>query len=114
MKKVINATDRSLGRVATEAAMALMGKDNPNYQPNVVSDVQVVIENASKTRITEKKLDEKEYKRYSGYSGGLKFKTLRKIIESKGYKEVYTMAVRGMLPANRLRSPRLKNLQIAD
>ena len=114
MKKVIDATDKSIGRVATEAAMALMGKDNPSYQPNVVTDVTVVIENASKSSVTDKKKDEKQYARYSGYPGGLKFTPLRRMIETKGYEGVYNSAVRGMLPSNRLRSPRLKNLQIND
>ena len=114
MKKIINAENKSLGRVATEAAMALMGKDNVNYQPNVVADILVVIENASKTKITDKKKKEKEYAKYSGYPGGLKFEKLEKIISEKGYSEVYQRAIKGMLPANRLRSKRLKNLQVID
>lgn len=114
MKKVIDATNKSIGRVATEAAMALMGKDNPSYQPNKVTEITVVIENASKSKVTEKKKDEKQYARYSGYPGGLRFSSLRKMIDTKGYEAVYANAVRGMLPSNRLRSPRLKNLQIID
>ncbi len=114
MKKTIDATNRTIGRVATEAAMVLMGKDMPNYRPNVVSEVEVIIENASKTKITEKKMNEKEYKKYSGYPGGLKHESLKKIIENKGYAEVYKNAIKGMLPANRLRDLRLKNLQITD
>ena len=114
MKKIINAENKTLGRVATEAAMALMGKDSVNYQPNVVADVVVVIENAAKTKITDKKKNEKEYSRYSGYPGGLKFEKLDKVIKEKGYEEVYQRAVKGMLPANRLRSLRLKNLQVID
>jgi large subunit ribosomal protein L13 len=114
MEKVIDATNKTIGRVASEAAMALMGKDNPSYQPNKVAEVTVTIENASKTKITDKKKDEKQYSKYSGYPGGLKFESLRKILDEKGYSEVYQKAVRGMLPANRLRSPRLKNLQVND
>ena len=114
MEKVIDATDKTIGRVASEAAKILMGKDSPAYQPNVVADVVVTIENASKTRITEKKKDEKKYPKYSGFPGGLRFETLRKILTNKGYNEVYQKAVKGMLPSNRLRSPRLKNLQVKD
>lgn len=114
MEKVIDATNKSIGRVATEAAMALMGKDNPDFQPNKLADVTVIIENASKTKITDKKKDEKQYPKYSGYPGGLKFESLRKIIETKGYEEVYKKAVKGMLPSNKLRDPRLKNLKITD
>lgn len=114
MKKVIDATNKSIGRVATEAAMALMGKDNPSFQPNVVTDVEVTIENAAQTKITDKKKDEKKYPKYSGYPGGLKFETLRKIIDKKGYEEVYKKAIKGMLPANRLRDLRMKNLQVND
>lgn len=114
MEKVIDATNKTIGRVASEAAMALMGKDHPSFQPNVVADVKVTIENAAKTKITDKKKDEKQYPKYSGYPGGLKFESLRKILDKKGYGEVYAKAVKGMLPANRLRDLRLKNLQVND
>jgi large subunit ribosomal protein L13 len=114
MEKVIDATNKKLGRVATEAAMALMGKDQANYQPNKLAEVTVVIENAAKTSISEKKKGEKEYAKYSGYPGGLKFETLNKILIEKGVEEVYRKAVYGMLPSNRLRSPRMKNLIVKD
>jgi len=114
MEKVIDATNKKIGRVASEAAMILMGKDSAEYQPNKVADVTVVIENASKTDIPLKKKEEKEYSKYSGYPGGLKFEKLSKIIKEKGYDEVYRKAIYGMLPTNRLRSPRLKNLIVKD
>jgi large subunit ribosomal protein L13 len=114
MEKVIDATNKTIGRVATEAAMALMGKDNPSYQPNKVADVTVTIDNASQTKITEKKMDEKEYSKYSGYPGGLKFEKLSKILKEKGHEEVYKKAVYGMLPANRLRKLRMKNLVVKN
>jgi large subunit ribosomal protein L13 len=114
MEKVIDAQNKKLGRVASEAAMALMGKDSADYQPNKLADVTVVIENASKTDIPQKKKDTKEYGKYSGYPGGLKFEKLSKIIDEKGYGEVYKKAVRGMLPVNRLRAEMLKNLVVKD
>ncbi len=114
MEKIIDAKNKIIGRVATEAAMALMGKDNPNYQPNILADVTVVIENASLSKINDKKLGDKVYTRYTGYPSGLKFRTLEELIAKKGYQEVYEKAVYGMLPSNRLRKQRMKNLTIKD
>lgn len=114
MEKVIDATNRSIGRVATEAAMTLMGKDRTDYKANVVVETQVVIENASQTKIAPKKLKDKEYQRYSGYPGGLKTRNLGEMLEKKGYAEVYKKAVYGMLPSNRLRKLRMKNLIVND
>ena len=114
MEKVIDATNKKIGRVATEAAMALMGKDKADYQPNKVSEVTVIIENASKTSVTDKKIKEKEYPSYSGYPGGLKFETLEKVLKTKGFAEVYRKAIKGMIPANRLRALRMKNLIVKE
>ncbi|MFC1721059.1 50S ribosomal protein L13 [Patescibacteria group bacterium] len=110
----IDAQNKSLGRVASEAAKVLMGKDKADYKPNVVADVKVEIKNASKIKINPKNLDNKLYKRYSGYPGGLKETPMKKVIEKKGYSELFEMAVRGMLPANRLRQIMLKNLSIVE
>ena len=112
--KVIDATNQKLGRVATEAAMALMGKDNPEYTPNKLSGTEVHITNASKLSLTEKKKLEKIYKHYTGYPGGLREREMKKVIDTKGYEEVYRKAVRKMLPNNRLRALMLKNLKITD
>jgi len=114
MEKIIDAKNRGIGRVATEAAMALMGKDNANYQPNILAEVKVIIENASLSKITDKKKGEKEYTRYTGYPGGLRRRTLDEVITKKGFQEVYQKAVHGMLPSNRLRKLRMKNLIIKD
>ncbi len=114
MEKIIDAKGKKIGRVATEAAMALMGKDNPDFQPNVVSKVKVTIINPSLADISQKKVEEKEYPKYSGYPGGLKFEKMSKIIEKKGYSEIFQKAVYGMIPANRLRKLRMKNLIIKD
>lgn len=112
--KEIDATKQKLGRIATQAAMALMGKDTPQYTPNKISGGKVHISNASKLDIDEKKKTAKRYAKYSGYPGGLRFETMAKLIEKKGYEEIVRKAVRGMLPANRLRAQRLKNLTISE
>lgn len=114
MEKIIDAKGKKLGRIASEAAMTLMGKDNPDYQPNIVSKNKVIIINSSQADISTKKKEEKEYPKYSGYPGGLKFEKMSKIIDSKGYKEIFEKAIYGMIPANRLRKSRMKNLTIKD
>ena len=110
----IDAKGIPLGRVATKAAIFLRGKDSPSYKPNIVPKTRVCIENASLLKISNKKLEQKEYKRYTGYPGGLRTQTLSHVIDNKGYGEVIRRAVRGMLPANKLRNEMLKNLVITD
>ena len=115
MEHKIDATNKTVGRVATEAAMVLMGKNTPHYKRNQNPEVTVVIENASKVRITTpKKLKMKTYQRYSGYPGGLKVSTMEEVIEKKGYGEIFRKAVHGMLPANKLRKQMMKNLVINE
>lgn len=114
MNYTIDAQGKKLGRVATETAMILMGKNKPSYKPNVAPDVKVVIENASKLAISEKKKDDTVYTRYSGYPGGLKVETLGAVVEKKSYGEVLKRAVYGMLPANKLRKIMLSNLTIKE
>lgn len=114
MEKIIDAKGKKIGRVATEAAMALMGKDQANYQAHVAAPIKVVITNASQVSITPEKKDQKTYSKYSGYPGGLKKEKMSKIIDTKGYSEIFSKAIYGMLPANRLRKQRMKNLTIKD
>lgn len=114
MEHTIDATDKSLGRIATQAAVFLMGKDTPSFQRNVAPAVKVTIENASKAKISAKKMKEKTYKRYSGYPGGLKEMNMEKVIEKKGHEEVFRKAVRGMLPSNKLRPIMMKNLTVKE
>jgi large subunit ribosomal protein L13 len=114
MKYTIDATEKKLGRVATEAAVLLMGKNTTTFARNIVPKVQVHITNASKAAITPKKLTEKEYLRYSGYPGGLKSRTMAQVVEKKGYGEVFRKAVYGMLPGNKLRSIMMKNLVVEE
>lgn len=112
--KTIDAQNKTIGRIATEAAMTLMGKDKANYTPNAKPVAKVKITNASKAKITQKKMDSKIYTRYTQYPGGLRKRTLAELIEKKGYPEVFRKAVRGMLPNNKLRKLRMNNLEIVD
>ena len=110
----IDAKGQKLGRVASEAAKVLMGKDTSDFQKHILAGRTVRVINASGLDITEKKLDQKEYISFSGYPGGQKRITLRKLLEKKGYGEVLRRAVYGMLPVNRLRTPLLKRLIVTD
>lgn len=109
----LDATGKKLGRIASEAATLLTGKNMPDFKPNVVSGAKVAIINASKVDLAPIKLKE-EYTRYSGYPGGLTHETREHLIARKGYKEIFEKAVFGMLPANRLRKPTLKNLTVTE
>ena len=111
---IIDAEGKRIGRVASEAAKILMGKQSASYAANKVIDVSVEIINTSKAEITEKKKKETKYARYSGYPGGLKFPTMARIIAKKGTSEIFRMAVKGMLPKNKLAPKMLKNLKISE
>ena len=110
----IDATNRAVGRVATEVAVLLMGKNTPEFRKNIVPDVKVTIENASKVKYDPKKLKQKIYQRYSGYPGGRKERTMEEQIAVKGYQGIFEKAVYGMLPSNKLRSILMKKLTVID
>ena len=112
IEHTIDVTGEKLGRVASKIAMILMGKDNANYSPNVIVPMQITIENVDKLALSDKKLGEKEYQRYSGYPGGRTVFTMKDVVAKHGAAEVLRLAIRGMLPNNKLRTPRLKNLII--
>ena len=112
MEHNIDVKGKKLGRVASEAAILLMGKNLPDFVKNKVADVKVTIENVSEMDISQKKLDNKEYQRYSGYPGGRRIRKMKEVIEKKGYSEIFEKAVFGMLPANKLRAKIMKNLII--
>jgi len=114
MEHVIDAKEKSMGRVASEAALLLMGKDSPSYVRNRAPKVKVRIVNAKKLSISQKKKENETYKSYSGYPGGLKEIPLGKFIENRGIAEALRKTVRGMLPANKLRADMLKNLVIEE
>lgn len=110
----IDAQGRTIGRVASEAAKALLGKDSATFERHMITGGKVVIENAGKIKIDPRKLGTMTYARYSGYPGGLRYETLEKVMEKKGIAEVLERAIKGMLPANRLRKDIMKNLSIAE
>jgi large subunit ribosomal protein L13 len=113
-KHVIDAANRKLGRVATEAAVLLMGKNSPEFARNVAPQVEVHIINTSKADIGEKKMEEKSYARFSGYPGGLKMTSLKSLTKEKGYSEAFRKAVKGMLPHNKLQAVMMKHLTISE
>lgn len=98
---LIDAKDKVLGRLATEVATILMGKKKPEFVPYLDTGDFVVVTNASKVKLTGKKMQTKTYKRHSGYPGGLKSETFGKAIIRKP-EFVIEHAVKGMLPNNRL------------
>lgn len=110
----IDAAGRTLGRVASEAAKALMGKMRADYVPHVRSDIKVTITNASKLHISEHKRTNTFYQTYSGYPSGQKSLSLSSVAARKGYREVIRKAVERMLPRNTMRVGRLKNLIITE
>ncbi len=114
MKHIIDAKNKKLGRVATEAAVFLMGKDTPFFAKNIAPEIEVEVINASKLDISEKKKREKIYDTYSGYPGGLKHQTLGTMIVEKGAGEAIRKAIMGMLPKNKLRDVMLTHLTITE
>ena len=94
---VVDAADMTLGRLASEVARILRGKHKPIFTPHLDTGDYVIVVNAEKIKVTGKKLDQKVYKHYSGYIGGLKETTLKEKL-SKKPEEVIELAVKGMLP----------------
>jgi len=108
---VVDATGQTLGRLATQIADALRGKRKPVYTPHVDTGDFVVVVNAEKISVTGKKRTDKKYYRHSGYPGGLKTRTLDEMLERRP-EEVLRLAVKGMLPRNRLARKQLTKLKI--
>lgn len=106
----LDATDKPLGRLASETAICLRGKNSPAFAPHKMPDVIVEIQNIQKVKVTGKKLNQKKYYRYSGYSGGLKTEALSDRLE-KNPKEAFRKTVRLMLPDNKLRDKILKHIK---
>ena len=114
MKYTIDATNKKPGRIATEVAVLLMGKNTPEFVRNKIPVVEVEVVNAGQMSFDQNKLRDKKYARHSGYPGSLKTPSMQEVIEKKGAKEVLRVAVAGMLPKNKLRPRMLKNLRITD
>lgn len=108
---LVDATDRSLGRLASRIVKVLLGKTKPRYTPGVDMGDFVVVVNADKVAVTGNKLDEKFYYRYSGYPGGLKKLTMRQQL-AKAPERLIRAAVWGMLPHNRMGRKIIKHLKI--
>ncbi len=108
---VLDGENVVLGKLASRAAMLLMGKHKPSYTPFLDTGDHVIVVNAARVRVTGGKLDGKTYTRYSGYPGGLKERSLREALEQDPTFPVYN-AVRGMLQRNTLGADMLKRLRV--
>lgn len=109
--RLIDATGKSLGRLARDVAVALQGKDKPTYTPHVLTGDHVVVVNMDKVRITGDKLLQKTYYRHSGYVGNLKSFILRDMMDDHPDR-VLQLAVKGMLPRNKMGREILKRLKV--
>jgi large subunit ribosomal protein L13 len=108
----IDAAGRTLGRVASEAAHALLGKRSVHFTKHLALPMTVVVENASKMHLPSTRTKGKVYTHYTGFPGGLREQTMEEMITKKGIEEVVRKTVDGMIPRNRLRTPRMKNLVV--
>lgn len=108
---IVDARDQRLGRLATRIADALRGKNKPQYTPHIDTGDFVVVVNASRIAVTGDKMNKKIYYRHTGYPGGLKQRTLAEMMKKKP-EEVVRLAVKGMMPKNRLARAQLKKLKI--
>jgi len=108
---LIDADGKILGRLASNAAQLLTGKLKPTYSENLDSGDNVVILNAEKIKVTGRKAEQKVYRRHSGYPGGFKERSYRQIMESFP-ERIVESAINGMVPDNRLKSPRMRRLKV--
>lgn len=108
----IDAKGKALGRVASEAAKLLLGKNTTTLKKNAIAEVTVRIINASGLVISDKKLIQKTYHSHSGYPGSSRTQVLKDVITNKGHQDALKRAVKGMLPGNTLRDKRMKHLVV--
>ena len=108
---IIDAANKPLGRVATEAAKLLRGKHKPTFTPNIDMGDHVIIINAKDVILTGNKLNQKIYRHHSGYIGGMK-EVSAKVMLEKNPEKAMTLAVKGMLPHNSLGRAQLKKLRV--
>jgi large subunit ribosomal protein L13 len=109
--RLVDADGQILGRLATEIADTLRGKNKPAYTPHVDTGDFVIVVNADKVRVTGKKLEQKIYYRHSGYPGGLRERTLAEQLARRP-EDVIRRAVKGMLPKNKLAAAQLRKLKV--
>ena len=108
---LVDAEDKTLGRLASSLASRLRGKHRPEYTPNADLGDYIVVVNASKITVTGDKLNQKKYYKHSGYPGGIKSKSLKEVIKNSA-EDAIRMAVKGMLPKNKLGKKKLTKLKI--
>ena len=108
---LVDAEGQTLGRLASALASRLRGKHRPEYTPNADLGDYIVVINANKINVTGDKLNQKKYFKHSGYPGGIKSKSLNKVIENSP-EDAIRMAVKGMLPKNKLGKKMLTKLKI--
>lgn len=108
---LLDAKNKTLGRLASNIATILRGKHKPEYTPNADLGDYIVVINASEINVTGQKLTQKRYFRHSGYPGGIKSKTLKEVLKSSPEKALRS-AVKGMLPKNKLGKKMLTKLKI--
>lgn len=107
---IIDASDKVLGRLATQIAILLQGKNNPDFEPHKDMGSIVIVKNVDKIRVTGRKAKQKKYFHHSGFLGGLKEKPFHKVFDANP-SWVLRKAVSGMLPKNKLRAKRIKRLK---
>ena len=108
---VVDATDKTLGRLCSEVALRLRGKHKPEYTPHVDTGDYIVVINAEKIAVTGKKMDDKKYHRFTGYVGNLKTTSLRDML-AKHPERVIETGVKGMLPKNPLGRAMYRKLKV--
>ena len=108
---VLDASDKPLGRVASEAARLLRGKHKPTFTPHIDTGDHVIVINAEKAILTGKKLDQKYYYHHSGYPGGIKSISYRRLMETKP-ELAMELAIKGMIPHNRLGRQIMKKVRV--
>ena len=108
---VVDATGKTLGRLASEIAQILRGKHKPSFTPNVDCGDFVIVVNCDKFHVTGNRLDEKRYYRHSRYPGGLKSRTMREQLKRQPQKIIFD-AVNGMVPKTRLGRAQMKKLKV--
>tara|TARA_B100000029_G_scaffold512877_1_gene610751 strand:- start:1308 stop:1736 length:429 start_codon:yes stop_codon:yes gene_type:complete len=108
---LVDAKDKTLGRLASKLALRLRGKHKPEYSPNTDLGDYIVVVNAGKINVTGEKLTQKKYFRHTGYPGGIKNKSLEDLIKSSP-EQVIKMAVKGMLPKSKLGKKMLTKLKV--
>ena len=108
---VVDAEGKTLGRLATRLATILMGKHKPTYTPHVITGDYIIVVNAEKVKLTGRKMEQKEYDRYTYYTDGRKVESIAEVKE-KNPERIIQLAVRRMLPKNKLGRQMLKRLKV--